>query len=366
MPITSPNMNLPVPVVGVDSGPAWATYLDQCLSIIDGHTHQSGAGVPLTPGAININADLAFNGNNATLLRTTRYSVQGSAITSSTPDIAALYSVGGELYWNDTAGNQVPITHSGNVNAGAGSITNLPFSGAATFNSSTNAYVWEASAAPTSAFMDNAGIILRYNSSTPSPSGAYILVQPPSSISGANTLTLPIAPGAPSFVTLDSSGTMAAGAIPIANGITRNNQAAVGQQISASCGVYNPPNGSQGAVTNLSVTITTTGRPVVVGMISDGSSNVANLSVSATPSALLVSQLQLLIKRSGTTIASGQYGGQLAAVSGGSAFVEWGMGLTTLDVVAAGTYTYTVSAAQFSSGGSIAQIENFKLMAYEL
>jgi len=191
MPINSPNMNLPVPIVGTDTGPTWATLIDQCLAIIDAHTHAPGSGVPITPSAINISSDLSFNGNNATSLRTARMSAQSSSIPSTSPDISCLYSVSGELYWNDSAGNIVPITNNGNVNAGAGSITNLPFSGAAAFNSSTGAYVWQATSTPTPAFMDNAGIILRYNSSTPSPSGNYVFLTPSSALSSQITLTIP-------------------------------------------------------------------------------------------------------------------------------------------------------------------------------
>ena len=39
----SPNMNLPIPIVGQEVGPAWANDLNGCMSIIDGHNHTVGA-----------------------------------------------------------------------------------------------------------------------------------------------------------------------------------------------------------------------------------------------------------------------------------------------------------------------------------
>src|ERR1035437_5104914 len=119
--ILSPNMTLPIPVVGVDPGPDYALNLDACLGIIDSHNHSNGSGVQITPAGMNINADLSFGGNNATHLRSVKFSPQ-SSLLSLASDSGVLYESGVDLYYNDALGNQIRITASGGVNGSPGSI----------------------------------------------------------------------------------------------------------------------------------------------------------------------------------------------------------------------------------------------------
>lgn len=141
----SPNMNLPIPTVGVDPGPDWATDNNACLNAIDSHNHSAGQGVQITPSGMDINADLSMGNNNLTTVRTVNFTSQNSPLALAA-DIGCIYVSGKDLYYNDEDGNQVRITSSGSVNAGAGSITGLPsgtagvtFSGGTyTFTSATN------------------------------------------------------------------------------------------------------------------------------------------------------------------------------------------------------------------------------------
>jgi hypothetical protein len=91
--VPSPNMNMPVPVVGTTPGEDWATDVNACLSIIDEHTHTSGQGVPITPDAININANLPLNNNNLITARSVRFSPQTGAINGAA-DLGCLYEQG--------------------------------------------------------------------------------------------------------------------------------------------------------------------------------------------------------------------------------------------------------------------------------
>lgn len=118
-------MSLPIPVVGEDPGPDWAENYNSCLTIIDGHTHTSGSGAPITPDAIDINADVPFNDNNATTLRTSRYTSQAAPLALA-DDLACVYVVAGELYYNDLDGNQVKLTEAGSPAGATGTITGLP------------------------------------------------------------------------------------------------------------------------------------------------------------------------------------------------------------------------------------------------
>ena len=45
----SPNMNLPVPVVGQDPGPDWANNINSSLGILDQHDHTPGKGIQIVP-----------------------------------------------------------------------------------------------------------------------------------------------------------------------------------------------------------------------------------------------------------------------------------------------------------------------------
>src|SRR5271166_4881199 len=104
--VTSPNMNLPVPTVGVDPGPDWATNVDSCLNIVDGHNHTPGSGVAITPTAINVNADLPMNNNNLITARTVRFQPQATA-PSQPGDLSCLVEIGVDLYYIDGSGNLI-------------------------------------------------------------------------------------------------------------------------------------------------------------------------------------------------------------------------------------------------------------------
>lgn len=202
----SPNMNLPVPIVGQELAPTWATDLNNSLNLIDSHNHSANQGVQINPSGININADLPFNGNNAISLRTTRFVSQLSPIPASGLDIGCLYESGVDLYYNDGAGNQIRITQGGNVAGAAGTITGLPSGTAsASYQSSSGTFVFD-QATSTGANIDVASIIIRYPGSYPTPAGNFILLEAPSSLSGGYSLILPSIPASTSIVTLDTSG----------------------------------------------------------------------------------------------------------------------------------------------------------------
>src|SRR5271165_1148795 len=112
----TPLMNLPNPNPGADPGPDYAQNIQACYNIIDGHNHSAGSGNQINPSGININADLPFGSNNATLLRSVRLIAQGSPL-SGAQDLGCLYVAGVDLYYNDESGNQVQITSAGAVNA---------------------------------------------------------------------------------------------------------------------------------------------------------------------------------------------------------------------------------------------------------
>lgn len=143
--------------------------------------------------------------------------------------------------------------------------------------------------------------------------------------------------------------------------VTRAKLEAVGQQISSSSGSFSTSAGSLVDVTNLSVTITTIGRPVKVMIISDGSVTGSNISGSNSSDLNVVFGLKIL--RDATRIA--EFGYAAAGVSDFGIFTyKTPPSFSILDVPSAGTYTYKVQAQ--ASSPNTAFVTNCKLVAYEL
>ncbi len=388
----SQNMNLPVPTVGVTRGPIYATDINTSLGIIDAHDHSAGHGVPVTPSGLNINSDLTCQANNITNLRTTRFTPQVSVISGSGADVGALYEVGVDLYYNDGSGNQIRITQSGSVTGATGTITGLP-SGTAGAAYSAGAFIFS-QATSTPANIDAGTYILRYPGSYPTPAGNYIALEAPTSLATGFALILPNAlPGTTGFwQTSDTSGNQSwtgvdnatlqysanvvsiknsgVGTTQIADGaVTQAKRAALGQQVSSAVSP-STISGSVADATGLTITITTTGRPVFVGLTS-GQYNLVSTGNSTSPAAL-VGTINIVRVLSGTptTIVSTSPTIYADATAGGQVRNSIPAGsIMTIDPIAAGTYTYKIQFAvsQLSGGGSPAlSFTSATLFAYEL
>lgn len=201
----SPNMGLPVPGVGLTTGPQWATDLDNCLALIDQHDHTPGHGVQITPSGLNINTALNFQNNSAINLSIAQFTTQLAQPNSLT----SLYSfdINGDLYWNDGAGNKIQITASGGVVGAPGNIINLLPPASVTYFPGTQTLVFLANGSGTPMTLDAGSIIIR-DLNTPF-NGVTLGVQSP--LTAPYNLFLPPAGtgGIPvsqeSFVTIDTS-----------------------------------------------------------------------------------------------------------------------------------------------------------------
>lgn len=196
----SPNMNLPVPIVSVEPGPDWAEDNNACLGAIDSHNHSSGQGVQITPSGININADLAINGNNINTAKSVIFNAQVSPLSGGSY-IGCIYVSGKDLYYNDEDGNQVRITTGGNVNAGAGSISGLP-SGTASVSFAAGTYTFQ-SATSTPATMAVGPVKIGNQVA----SSKTVTISPNASIAANYNFVLPASlPAASNYMTLDNTG----------------------------------------------------------------------------------------------------------------------------------------------------------------
>lgn len=200
---TSPNMSMPIPVVGVDPGPQYAYDLDSCLTLIDAHDHSPGNGVPITVSGIDINADFPFNGFNATLLRAARFDPQGAPL-ALIDDLNEVYVSGVDLYYNDGNGNQIRITQAGSIAGAAGTITGLVPPATASYVPLSKTFFWQSDVNEAAA-LDAATIIIR-NFST---SSNGISLTAPAVLPADYALTLPpVVPTSLSGLSSDVAGNL--------------------------------------------------------------------------------------------------------------------------------------------------------------
>lgn len=344
--ITSANMNLPIPVVGVDPGADYALNIDSCLGLIDSHNHSNGQGVQINPNGLNINSDLAFNNNNLTLARSNRFYPQSAALALGT-DLGCVYVAGVDLYYNDVNGNQIRITSGGAVTGATGTITGLP-SGTASASYSAGTFTFQ-SATSTAANIDGQSIVLRNSGAS---SAGLTLSAPTLAFNFA--LTLPQVPAQTNVMTLDNSGNMAS--------ITYNavlNASSANIAISSSSGVFSSSSTSFVPVTNLTATLTTTGHPVELSLVGDGS-GLAYFQISSASSSATG---QLDFFEASTSISHQEY---TVAYSGVTAVIT-AIPVSSFKHIyqpSAGTYTWTVKILAGSGTGLL--IPFTKLVAQEL
>lgn len=238
--IISPNMNLPIPITGQDPGPDYANQVNNSLNIVDGHNHEPGSGVQITPGGLDINSDLTFLSNNATALRSVRFAPQMTNLSGAS-DIGCLYESGVDLWYNDGSGNQVRITASGNVAGTPGSISNLTPPASVSYSSVSQTFTFQSDTS-TAGNLDAGSITLR-NLTASSPG---ITLSPPSGLASSFTLTLPTLPAANLPVSLSTGGILSAAAVTYAQLSTQvqqflNTQPQVTVYSSAGTGSYTTP-----------------------------------------------------------------------------------------------------------------------------
>lgn len=181
-------MNLPV--VSVTPGPEWAQELNDALDLIDDHDHTAGKGRPITSAALNINDDVSVNNNNFTNARSYNMEDQSSPLSGPT-DVRSLYAVMGELYYNDSVGNQIQLTLDGAINATSiGGIGGdyATSTASVTYNSTSKTFFFYQNTNQ-NAKLDVGDLII--HETVASSNG--ITLKSPSSLASAYTITLPSA-----------------------------------------------------------------------------------------------------------------------------------------------------------------------------
>jgi hypothetical protein len=146
-----------------------------------------------------------------------------------------------------------------------------------------------------------------------------------------------------------------------AGAVTQAKRAALGQQISSGSGTFTSTSTSMTPVTNLEVTITTTGRPVFLAMQWDPSAGAGNSMLFQTVSDSGISEYQL----SRTGSSSGTLGYTRLQPIGASYILSgYGPIFLGIDPVSAGTYTYTLQVKLGAAGTW--RVYFAQLVAFEL
>jgi hypothetical protein len=352
---TTPYTNMLLPIVSVTLGPIWASEVNAAFGVIDAHDHSSGKGTPVRTAGIYLDADLDFRGTNSKNARSARFALQTSLL-GGISDVCCVYFSGADLYANDSAGNQIQITSGGGIAGTSGSISGLASPASVVYTPATKLFKFY-SGSNIWASMQTGPITI----SEAVLNGKGVTVSVPVGLATAYGLELPAAlPASTKFLTLASSGTIAAGP-DVANGIARSNLAAVEQQTSYDSGGASTSSNSYSDVFNLTVTIITTGRPVIV-MIqpSPGSTNGGFFELNASSGPV---EYFLKIVRDATDIVVSRV---LRNSSASAIDLHTPSCLSIVDTPAAGTHTYKVQHKMDVTGRGLGESVNATLIAYEL
>lgn len=372
----TPNMNLVLPTVSVTPGPEYATENNSAFEVVDAHDHTSGNGVQIPSAGINIDTDLSMNSQDLTNVRSVRFTNNQNALGAAS-DIGCAYEAGGNLYFNDASGTQIQLTAGGALNAASigGIGGDYATSTASVYYTAIDSTYYFTSNTNTPATINMGSAVIR----EPSVSSNSVTVKSASSLVSSYNLTLPATlPASTSAVSLSATGTLATGVagtvsatdlatnsvttVKIADGaVTRAKQAAVGQQISvSSSGTYSTASATYVDITNMGVTITSSGRPIIVMVISDAVATAnEGAYVGANNGGGAPIALFQITRNSVTPIA------QYEVASSTAEFVASpASSIITLDPITAGTYTYKLQAK--AVGGSTAYAYYCLLVAYEL
>lgn len=140
-----------------------------------------------------------------------------------------------------------------------------------------------------------------------------------------------------------------------------SNPGAGGVSISASSGTFSTTNTSASAVTNLSCILTTTGKRVIVKLVSDGSGNDSYIGANAS-GAFSECLAHFQLKQGSTIIYTAKIDAAIAASTGIGVLIPSSI-VNHEYAPVAGTYTYTAEIWQ--TGSSSATCYYSKLMVYE-
>lgn len=137
-----------------------------------------------------------------------------------------------------------------------------------------------------------------------------------------------------------------------------------GIAVSASSGSFSTTSTTAVSVTNLSVTIVTTGRPVMLMLIPDGTTT-GTLGINSSGARNTCWVIYTISSSGGNSYTSGIYTGSNNVTANLINYQAPAI-VNALDIVSAGTYTYSVSMYVAPNTSQTGYCNNCKLVAYEI
>lgn len=158
---------------------------------------------------------------------------------------------------------------------------------------------------------------------------------------------------------------LADGTNAVTGTLGRANLPSTGYQLSSSTGTFSTSSGTYVDVTNATVTITVTGRPVIISLVGDGANPGNNTKLLATNSGAVTSiECDFKLLQGSTVLNEFQLLKAGSSASNHAISIPVGA-INTVDVPAAGTYTYKLQAKQNVASTTCAVFYS-KLLAYEI
>lgn len=145
-----------------------------------------------------------------------------------------------------------------------------------------------------------------------------------------------------------------------------SNLGAVNSQVSSSCGAFSTSSGTPTQITNLSVTITTSGRPVMLSLQSDGTSTQSDVAAVDNTSAGSQGGVNIYFMRASTTLTVENATSGVAPTGQSGEVQIPTSSFHYLDFVAAGTYTYHVFIQNACNNAGTVYVRYAVLVANEL
>ena len=149
------------------------------------------------------------------------------------------------------------------------------------------------------------------------------------------------------------------------NAVTKPKLAALGMVSGTQTTGYSNSTSSVTDVPGLSVSLTTTGRPVFIGLTTKDNNQGAIIAETLSTNSVLTA---IFLLRDASSFARQNFGITATATTGNLRNYAPCSSIFTLDFPASGTHTYSVQATGNSTGGSTGTIylQNCSIYAYEL
>lgn len=112
--MSTPFMFLDLPTPTITLGPAWASDVNDALTLVDSHDHSTGKGAKVKPNGIDINDNLDMQSNELLSAKAAQLTTNPSTLSGPTNTLK-LHSTGGNLYFTNDSGTPVQLTNGGSI-----------------------------------------------------------------------------------------------------------------------------------------------------------------------------------------------------------------------------------------------------------